>query len=843
MTVSNDEFLRAVFGPLADVAHVTAFHHDPSNIPADQHLKAWKGDYSSRWRFEPDTNQYFTISTFHADERGVARRRKALFRQTHCIVLDDVREKLSIEQAKRLPPPGWIMETSPGSEQWGYFLTEPCSDRGRVENLLDGLVANGLAPEGRDPGMKGVTRYVRLPEGINNKASKLVNGQPFKCRMLDWQPFNVTTLEALAEPFNVDLDAPRREARVDGAANVAGHPLLDLPDLIRIKEVRSDGRFDVTCPWVEEHTDAGDNGSAVFTNADGSMGFKCHHGACQGRTGNDLLTWIEQKSPGFGTRLASWKATRLLADVSEVSFLGDSVKKQNEVMETDPIAQTMKRLSHAIPNSSEQQQLAEVLLKAVDQLSPIEKESWHKQIAQQMGWSKKAFDKIIKDLRSKWYQVENVKVPEWVEGWYFVTRNDQYYNPTIGVEVSQTGFDNEYRRYLDPNDNGNRPAPHRVALDDFNMPVVRDVIYMPRLGERFELNGLTCVNRFRPSSIPTPDAVLTDEGREAIRLMDAHLRHLCDDREEVYNGLLYWLAFVAQNPGKKIRWSPIIKGIEGDGKSMLIDLLTCCLGGANITSVMPKVIVSDYNGYAEGHCVVALEEVRMVGHSRYAAMDMLKPLITNDTVDIHRKGENNYNAPNVSNYMAFTNHGDALPLSNVDRRWMVVFTPWSDAAEMEQAVGMSLPDYFTRLREAMHKHAGALAHWLTRYPLPAEFNPNAAAPVTQEKESMRVADKDDDEEKVEEAIESGGEGVGEKILSTRHLTRMMAKNTPTLTFQDVPQGRALAKILQRLGWVRYPKQVKWYAEPCQIWTHGKPMKDTGAIRAALDKTMEVRGKG
>lgn len=101
--VSNQEFLRAIFGAMADVAHVTDFRHDPSNIPPEQHLIAWKGDYFSRYSFQPPSNQYFTISTFDPDERGVARRRKALFKATHCIVLDDVREKLSIEAAKRLP--------------------------------------------------------------------------------------------------------------------------------------------------------------------------------------------------------------------------------------------------------------------------------------------------------------------------------------------------------------------------------------------------------------------------------------------------------------------------------------------------------------------------------------------------------------------------------------------------------------------------------------------------------------------------------------------------------------------------------------------------------------------
>ena len=143
---------------------------------------------------------------------------------------------------------------------------------------------------------------MRLPEGANNKASKLVDGKPFPCRITLWNPLNRVSIEQLATPFMVDLDAVRRESRIDGAAAVDDHPLLQIPDILTIKEVRSDGRFDITCPWVQEHTGQDDSGSAIFTNADGSIGFKCHHGNCQEKTGRDLLNYIDTQQPGFSGR-------------------------------------------------------------------------------------------------------------------------------------------------------------------------------------------------------------------------------------------------------------------------------------------------------------------------------------------------------------------------------------------------------------------------------------------------------------------------------------------------------------------------------------------------------------
>ena len=147
LNISNEEFLLAIFGE-ADLpwCHVTDFPYDPGNIPKDKHLIAWKGDYFSRYRFTDNTNQYFTISTFYCDEQGQARRRKALYRQTHCVVLDDVREKLSEEVAQRLPNPSWILETSAGSFQWGYILEQPCTEAHKIDILNDGLISSDLAP-------------------------------------------------------------------------------------------------------------------------------------------------------------------------------------------------------------------------------------------------------------------------------------------------------------------------------------------------------------------------------------------------------------------------------------------------------------------------------------------------------------------------------------------------------------------------------------------------------------------------------------------------------------------------------------------------------------------------
>jgi len=315
--VTNKEFIEAIYGADADYAHVTSFTYDPSNIPKDKQAIAWGGDYWSKVNLIPNSNQYATVSIFKPDVNGKARRRKPLFMRTIIILLDDVREKLSYEEAQKLPKPTWILETSEGSEQYGYKLTVPETNQSRVDNLQDGLIASDLAPSGKDSGQKNTTRYFRLPEGINNKASKLVNGEPFKCRMLEWNPTHTVTMEQMAEVFCIDLNRPRKDSRVDGAAKVPDHPILHIPDIVNIKSTLGDGRYDVTCLWVDEHTDQTDNGTAIFTNNDGSLGYRCHHGACESRNAADLMKLLEREKPGFGEIMASWKVKRSFGGLVE----------------------------------------------------------------------------------------------------------------------------------------------------------------------------------------------------------------------------------------------------------------------------------------------------------------------------------------------------------------------------------------------------------------------------------------------------------------------------------------------------------------------------------------------
>ena len=293
--LSNEEFLKGVFKENWETAHVCSFREDPYDLDLLKLRHYWAGGHAKQklqYCLEA-YNTYFTISQFNLADDGKARRRKDLFAATYVICFDDVVEKIDPEKLKDMPSPSYVLETSAGSSQWGYILETPEINQNRVDALLSGLVAAGITDTGKDPGMTGVTRYVRMPIGSNTKKKyKSV----FKCKLTTWEPDKTYRLEDLARPFAIDV------TNVSTAKNKYGSglpedvdpivPLLQQVGVFRGK-LKPD-TYDIECPWVHEHTGAADSGAAYLS----PFGFRCHHGSHDNTHFGNLLDYLDKEIPG-----------------------------------------------------------------------------------------------------------------------------------------------------------------------------------------------------------------------------------------------------------------------------------------------------------------------------------------------------------------------------------------------------------------------------------------------------------------------------------------------------------------------------------------------------------------
>jgi hypothetical protein len=298
--VSNDEFLLTVFrDDLADARPlVVSFVGNPASVPA----KVWFG---SPWHGKSDSasipasaNNYFSLAVFRPDEAGQFRRQKGRFYALHAVMLDDVGTKVALERLTL--PPSWLLETSAGNHQAGYLLRQPLSDGAVADHLMNAIVAAGLC----DPGANGPrVRLARLPEAINGK-----HALPFSCRMVQWSPDLRYSVAELVDGLELEMAETGRPQRQSGPQDRPGDGdpiwiprpeengvLLVLRNRGLYKAPLGDGKHDITCPWVNEHTGEVNGGTAYFEPDDNWPigGFKCLHGHCADRHIRDLLHYVD----------------------------------------------------------------------------------------------------------------------------------------------------------------------------------------------------------------------------------------------------------------------------------------------------------------------------------------------------------------------------------------------------------------------------------------------------------------------------------------------------------------------------------------------------------------------
>lgn len=420
----------------------------------------------------------------------------------------------------------------------------------------------------------------------------------------------------------------------------------------------------------------------------------------------------------------------------------------------------------------------------------------------------------------------------WSDGWVYVTDEDAFYRLDSEEVLSMQSFNAKFNRLLPPAEDGEfRKNAAWVALEECAVPTVTRRVYLPWAAELFDLNGVACANSFRPSSMPAVADSFSDEGLALIGRIRRHVDLICGGRKDVAEVLISWMAFQVQQPGRKVRWAPVIKGVEGDGKTLLGRVLSACLGMPNVKIVGPQVLGTSFQDWAHGACVAVLEEIRLSGHNRFEVLDTLKPYVTNNEISIHPKGAKPFDVINTQNYMAFTNHSDALPIGETDRRWFVIFTPMTSITDLQNVVG-ELGAYFDSIYDPLERLAGEVRKWLMEWELHPQFKPNGRAMDTEEKSSMIAMSVSSEEDFVKEAIRQGGEGIGEQVVVVSAL--VAAVNS--LGVDEPVSFKTAALTLKKMGWIKVEGQIKWRQKAVRVWVKGLSPSDSALIRLHLNKT-------
>ena len=290
---------------------------------------------------------------------------------------------------------------------------------------------------------------------------------------------------------------------------------------------------------------------------------------------------------------------------------------------------------------------------------------------------RKDLQRLKTDLDSKNKKKEDSTYPAWTKGICYVSRTNEFFKHSTVERYVPDSLDSVFGRRLLPDegeDDDHRPTmrPRDYLLNKVQIPTVYDYVYDPRFpNDTFiSLDGRPYVNLYVPN-YPEPSS----EGIEYVRLkIKEHMENLIGE-ENYRRVIMDFLAHIVQFPGQKIRWAPLLQGEEGCGKSFLSNLMGAALGTSHMKPIDLTAIKSGYNDWAYGAQLISVEEIKVAGNNRHEIMNMMKPLITNSTININQRYRDSRPVDNTANYLLYTNHHDSLVLS----KGCLLYT--SDAAD------------------------------------------------------------------------------------------------------------------------------------------------------------------
>jgi hypothetical protein len=344
-----------------------------------------------------------------------------------------------------------------------------------------------------------------------------------------------------------------------------------------------------------------------------------------------------------------------------------------------------------------------------------------------------------------------------------------------------------------------------------NSSLVRDVAgvtYMPgkpRVTEwaRDGRVGLW-FNRWQPSNVQLAGPV------GDVSLWLKHLEWLLPEDAE-RNTLIEWMAYIIQNPGKKIRWAPVIIGAQGLGKDAALKPLIHAIGSHNMAEVSPAQLVDRWTSFYENQLVVVQEVNRLDKLDMY---ERIKAAITgtgNDTLMVERKYQPAYPVPNTVAFAFLTNHSDAFAIAPDDRRFFVV-----QCAPVERQSAA----YYDELHN-WYRNGGllAVARYLSSVVLD-DFRADTAPAWTDAKQMMLEETLPAFAQWLMDQIKTeGGRFHGRTLIAATEVRDIVSSDfSIPQRMRDAYSPKTTTIAMRALGWHRPSHQVRLRSgEKARVW--------------------------
>lgn len=361
------------------------------------------------------------------------------------------------------------------------------------------------------------------------------------------------------------------------------------------------------------------------------------------------------------------------------------------------------------------------------------------------------------------------------EQFVYVHRLKQFWDPRDGAMIDRESYDSMHGGKT------KRGTPSERFVASPRTEKVDAMEFLPGRRRIIRRKGVRILNTYIDSRIdPDPSADVSP--------WIEHLDWLIPDEED-RGHVMDWLAWTYQRPGDKITWAPILYSkANGVGKTTVFNCLAHCIGASMVSEPTQAELEDRFNDWCFGKLLVKIEE--LMSGDKFHVAEKLKPVVANPTISVRRMHQTGFVVTNVANVCASTNHVQALPMEEGDRRWMMV-----------QCVEAPVDERRPRMK-ALHAwidregYAG-IASWLGSRDV-SRFQPRGEAPMTALKAVVTEASKTD----LDRGIDLCDAFDDQEIVTSAVLMEYLAQNDCPLS------ARRLGLIAAKRGWMTLPNQQR-----------------------------------
>lgn len=278
--------------------------------------------------------------------------------------------------------------------------------------------------------------------------------------------------------------------------------------------------------------------------------------------------------------------------------------------------------------------------------------------------------------------------------------------------------------------------------------------------------------------------------------------------------LLAFMAQCVQRPGKKVKWAVVVQSVEGIGKTLFQYIMQTALGLSYVHVPSAKELTEGggkFNGWMRNKLMIIINEVK--SDEKRELVEVMKPWITDMRIEMQNKGQDQDMADNPTNWLMFTNHKDAIPVTDDGRRYAIMYSALQ-SKEDKKRVGLN-----GRYMADLYKWAesGGTAHmvdYLMKYPIPVEYDADIEcvdAPRTSSMAEAVELSRGWLEQTLLDAINGNRQGFRNGWISSGMAMKMLSEQHMR------PSPRALANAIQSLGYQKIGQATRLF--PSEFLTY------------------------